>query len=114
MKIDRKALALIDCSYRKGLKTYLQEELAKCDSKQLVAYGVAAANAALMSNACTKCSRSVAEYLLRWQTYSDERIEKQFPSKIAYLVNSAAFVRAVKSGHRMWSPIKKGKVKIGV
>lgn len=115
LKEFRKRFALIDKPYSKGLKAYLQRELEKLSPKELCAYGVAAANAALMNNACTKCSRSVAEYLLRWQAYSDERIQKQFPSKIAYLVNSTAFVLAIKSGHKTWAPITKTKkIKIGV
>ena len=111
---ERVKYAIIDQRYGKGLKKKLLADLQKLTAQQLIDHGCAAANAALMTNSCTKCSRAVAEYLLRWQRYSDEKILKFFPSKISYLVNSTCFVRAVKSGHKKWSPITTNKQKVGV
>lgn len=111
---DRIKFAIIDQRYGKGLKKRLLSDLQRLNAKELIEHGCAAANASLMSNSCTKCSRAVAEYLLRWASYSDEKILKFFPSKIAYLVNSTCFVKAVKSGHQRWSPITTNKQKVGV
>jgi hypothetical protein len=111
---ERIKFSIIDQRYSKGLRARLLRDLQKLSSKELIEHGCAAANASLLTNSCTKCSRSVAEYLLRWQSYSDEKILKLFPSKIAYLVNSTCFVRAVKSGHKRWSPITTNKQKVGV
>lgn len=111
---ERMKFAIIDQRYSKGLKGRLLKDLEKLSRQELVEHGCAAANAALLTNSCTRCSRAVAEYLLRWPNYSDEKILKLFPSKIAYLVNSTCFVRAVKSGHKKWSPITTNKQKVGV
>lgn len=111
---ERMKFAIIDQRYGKGLKGRLLKDLQKLTRKELVEHGCAAANAALLTNSCTRCSRAVAEYLLRWDSYSDEKILKLFPAKIAYLVNSTCFVRAVKSGHKKWAPITTNKQKVGV
>ena len=111
---ERIKFSIIDQRYSRGLKKRLLADLQKLTAKELIEHGCAAANASLMTNSCTKCSRAVAEYLLRWKEYSDEKILKFFPSKIAYLVNSTCFVRAVKSGHQRWSPIATNKQKVGV
>ena len=112
--IDRVKNTILNQQYGKGLKARLFKDLNELNAKELIEVGCAAANTALLSNNCTRCSRSVAEYLLRWVNYSDEKILKYFPSKIAYLVNSTSFVGAVRGGHKKWLPITTNKQKVGV
>ena len=114
LAVDRVRSSIATQQYGRGLKARLLSDLNKLSRQELVEYGCAAANHALLSNDCTKCSRAVAEYILRWHQYSDDKILKLFPSKIAYLVNSTSFVRAVKSGQKSWSPITTNKQKVGV
>ena len=113
-EVNRVRTSITTQQYGRGLKAKLLKDLMKLSAKELVEQGCAAANAALLSNNCTKCSRAVAEYILRWPSYSDEKILKLFPSKISYLINSTSFVRAVKSGQKSWSPITSNKQKVGV